>query len=76
MIDCYWDGETLVLVAESNHDHDGEALADEFSDTVAAYTPSTSGYRVQIRSVVMMGAPSVESGHCMYESEWSASVAP
>jgi len=62
LVDCHWDGNTLVLVADSDCDHDGEALADEFSDTIAAYAPGTTGYRVHILSVTMMGAPSSASG--------------
>jgi hypothetical protein len=62
IFDCHWDGNTLVLVADSDSDHDGEALADEFSDTIAAYAPGKSGYRVRILSVTMTGAPSSESG--------------
>jgi hypothetical protein len=39
----------LILVADNDYDRDGEALADEFSDTVAAYAPGTPapGYRVR-----------------------------
>jgi hypothetical protein len=61
IFDCHWDGNTLVLVADSDCDHDGEALADEFSDTIAAYAPGTPGYRVRILSVTMVGAPSSAS---------------
>jgi hypothetical protein len=58
VVDCRWDGITLVLVADNDQDDGGEALADEFSDTVAAYAPGTPapGYRVQIVSVTVMGA--------------------
>ena len=48
IIDCRWDGSTLVLVAENDYDHNGEALADEFSDTVAAYAPGASGYGIRV----------------------------
>jgi hypothetical protein len=51
IIDCHWDGNTLVLMAISDYDHNGEALADEFSDTVAAYAPGARGFAVRIRSV-------------------------
>lgn len=58
--DCHWDGVTLVLVADNDYDYDydGEALAAEFSDTVAAYAPGTPapGYRVRILSVSVIGA--------------------
>jgi hypothetical protein len=56
VIDTLWDGDALVLVADSDYDHDGEALADEFSDTIAAYAPGTPGYRVRILSVSVVGA--------------------
>jgi len=48
----------LILVADNDYDRDGEALADEFSDTVAAYTPGTPapGYRVRILSVSVISA--------------------
>jgi hypothetical protein len=47
---CRWDGSTLVLVADNYYDHNGESLADEFADTVAAYAPGTPGYRVRVLS--------------------------
>jgi len=62
IIDCHWAGDALVLVAERDADHDGEALADEFSDTIAAYAPGESGYQVSILSVKMMDSPSSASG--------------
>ncbi len=57
-MDCHWDGVMLILVADNDYDRDGEALADEFSDTVAAYAPGTPapGYRVRILSVSVIGA--------------------
>ena len=60
--DCHWDGNALVLVSDSDSDRDGEALADEFSDTVAANAPGTLSYRVRILSVTIMDAPTSESG--------------
>jgi hypothetical protein len=54
--DARWDGDALILVADSDYDHDGEALADEFSDTVAAYAPGTPAYCVCILSVSLVGA--------------------
>ncbi len=62
IFDCRWEGDTLVLVADSDMDDDGEALAGEFSDTIAAYAPGTPGYRVRILSVTVPDAPSSESG--------------
>jgi hypothetical protein len=55
VIETRWDGDALVLVAESDYDHDGEALAAEFSDSVAACAPGTPGYRVRILSISIMG---------------------
>jgi hypothetical protein len=34
--ECQWDGERLTLCAENDFDSNGEALADEFSDAIAA----------------------------------------
>ena len=42
-----------MLVADSDSDDDGEALADEFSDTIAAYPLGKPGYRVRIHPVSM-----------------------
>jgi len=47
-----WLGADLVVVAENDYDSDGEAFADEYSDTVAAYAPGTPGYSIRIVSVV------------------------
>jgi hypothetical protein len=54
-VDCRWEGSTLFLVADNDYDDDGEALADEYSDTVAAYAPGTPGYRIRITSVSTLG---------------------
>jgi len=40
------------LVVNNDYDEDGAAVADEFSDTVAAHSPGTLGYRVRVLSVV------------------------
>ena len=64
IVDCRWEGATLILVADNDYDHNGEALADEFSDTVAAYAPGTPGYRVKIQSVTIVESvlsPSMDS---------------
>jgi hypothetical protein len=52
IVRCGWERDVLVLVVDNDYDNDGEALADEFSDTVAAYAPGTPGYRVRVLSVV------------------------
>jgi hypothetical protein len=51
IIDVRWSGQTLLLTVENDYDADGEALADEFSDTIAACAPGTPGYSVRILSV-------------------------
>ena len=51
IIDIRWSGQTLLLTVENDYDARGEALADEFSDTIAAYAPGTPGYSVRIVSV-------------------------
>lgn len=48
---CTWTDDALLLIADNDFDTDGEALADEFSDAVAACTPATSGYRIRIKGV-------------------------
>lgn len=51
VIDIRWLGQTLLLTAENDYDSNGEALADDFSDTIAAYAPGTPGYSVRVVSV-------------------------
>ena len=52
IVHCGWEGGALILVVDNDYDKDGAAVADEFSDTVAAYAPGTSAYRVRVLSVV------------------------
>ena len=49
--DVHWSQDTLFLVAVNDYDEDGEALADEFSDIVAANAPGALGYRVSVAAV-------------------------
>ncbi len=51
VIDIRWLGQTLLLTAENDYDSNGEALADDFSDTIAAYAPGTPGYSVRVVAV-------------------------
>jgi hypothetical protein len=51
---CFWDGERLVLEADSDFDSDGSALADEFSDCVVAYVASEFGMSISVESVSKM----------------------
>jgi hypothetical protein len=51
-VHCSWEGDALILVVDNEYDNNGAAVADEFSDTVAAYAPGTPGYRVRVLSVL------------------------
>lgn len=51
VIDIRWSAQMLLLTVDNDYDADGEALADEFSDTIGAYAPGTLGYSVRIVSV-------------------------
>ena len=51
IVDIRWSGPSLLLTAENDYDSNGEALADEFSDTIAACAPGTPGYSVRVVSV-------------------------
>ena len=51
IIDIRRSGQTLLLTVENDYDANGEWLADEFSDTIAAYAPGTPGYSVRVVSV-------------------------
>jgi len=51
IVDVWWSGQRLLLTIENDYDANGQALADEFSDTVAACAPGTPGYSVRIVSV-------------------------
>ena len=48
---CTWDGTRLVLEAENDYDPQGQALLDEFSDCVCAFTPVDFSFRVEVDSV-------------------------
>jgi hypothetical protein len=48
IIDIRWLGQTLLLTVGNDYDANGEALAEEFSDTITAYAPGTPGYSVRI----------------------------
>ena len=40
---CSWDGKSLWLVAENDHDPEGLNLMDEFSDNLCAYVGPFDG---------------------------------
>lgn len=51
---CWWDGACLQLQADSDHDADGRALADEFSDAIAACVAGEFDSRITIDSVTVI----------------------
>ncbi len=51
---CEWDGEQLLLHAESDWDADGKALLDEFSDAISACIVGTFGYGLEVKSVIVV----------------------
>jgi hypothetical protein len=55
---CEWDGQQLVLHAESDWDSDGKALLDEFSDAVSACIAGTFGYGLEVKSVIVVPSAS------------------
>lgn len=57
IVDIRWSGQTLLLTVENDYDPTGEAVADEFSDTIAAYAPGTLGYSVSIVSATKHYGP-------------------
>lgn len=50
-VQCTWDGERLLLRAESDSDRDGRALMDEFSDCLCAYVETLDDGELRIESV-------------------------
>lgn len=56
-VSCTWDGDRLMLRAESDDDADGRVLADEFSDAIAACVAQAFDGEIKIESVI----PIVES---------------
>jgi hypothetical protein len=46
---CSWNGSSLLLVAENDHDPDGLNLIDEFSDNISAYI--AEGFDGDIRRI-------------------------
>lgn len=57
IIDIRWSGQTLLLTVDNDYDANGEAPADEFSDTIAACAPGTPEYSVRIVSVAEQDRP-------------------
>ena len=51
---CEWDGQQLILNAESDWDGDGKALLDEFSDAISACIAGAFAYSLEVKSVVVV----------------------
>jgi hypothetical protein len=51
---CEWDGQQLLLRAESDWDGDGKALLEEFSDAVSACITGTFGYSIEVKAIVVV----------------------
>ncbi|OOW72287.1 hypothetical protein Xmlh_06165 [Xanthomonas axonopodis pv. melhusii] len=58
-VHCLRDGSSLILRARNDYDHDGQALADEFSDAVCACTPIE--IEISIRVVSVREVPSSDA---------------
>lgn len=52
---CDWDGSSLILQAVNDYDEDGKALADEFSDTIAACIADGFYGEISLRSIEKLG---------------------
>jgi hypothetical protein len=50
-VSCRWDGDKLVLEADSDIDSDGRALSDEFSDCISAYVAGEFDSTISVESV-------------------------
>jgi hypothetical protein len=51
---CEWNGQELLLHAESDWDVDGKALLDEFSDAISACIAGTFGYGLEVKSIIVV----------------------
>jgi hypothetical protein len=51
-VSCTWDGSKLLLTAENDHDPDGLALRDEFSDCISAYIAEGFDGSIRVESAV------------------------
>jgi hypothetical protein len=52
---CDWDGSSLILQAVNDYDEDGKALADEFSDAIAACITGGFNGEINLRSIDKFG---------------------
>lgn len=48
---CEWDGNELILRAETEWDADGKALLDEFSDAISACIPGEFDSEIEVKSI-------------------------
>jgi hypothetical protein len=55
---CEWDGQQLLLHAETDWDADSKALLDEFSDAVSACIAGTFRYGLEVKSVIRVPSAS------------------
>ena len=53
---CSWVAGRLVLAADSDTDHEGLALMDEFSDCLAAYTSDLADGELRVDSLTQVSA--------------------
>lgn len=57
-VSCQWDGERLVLEAENDHDPNGLALLDEFSDCISAYITEPFDGDIKVENIIKRGESS------------------
>ena len=53
-VQCSWDGSKLLLQADNDYDSDGAALADEFSDAIAACIAEGFNGSITVESVTAL----------------------
>ena len=53
---CSWDGERLILQADSEADVSGAALSDEFSDALSAYIAEPFDGSIKVESITQLAA--------------------
>ena len=51
---CEWSGSELILQAENDHDSNGQALMDEFSDAISACISDAGDGGVEVVSVTAL----------------------
>lgn len=56
-VQCKWDGSRLVLTATNDYDSEGQALSDEFSDSISAYIAEPFDGNLQVESIEKLSGP-------------------